>query len=197
MVLRLLLAGCLIMTWLTAPARAEEFGLEPEGYFDGLPAGIVNVATPNFGEDIIIGGDYGLGNVTSVEETFQGPKRVVNIFRSPALPISHKRPAQMQVLLGNVRSLYVWLETPPVQGEWSLSIDQVYADGTRKNVFGKHVKPGVRDFFFVDPHTRLDCHISTKTTALKLNRKFILTISPVMYAVWPDFLPMPHRTIFD
>jgi hypothetical protein len=59
------------------------------------------------------------------------------------------------------------------------------------------MKPGVRDFLFVEPHTRLDCHLSSKTTALKVRRKFILTLSPVMYAVWPDFLPMPYRTIFD
>jgi hypothetical protein len=59
------------------------------------------------------------------------------------------------------------------------------------------VKPGVRDFIFVEPHTRLDCRLSTKTTALKLNRRFILTLSPVMYAVWPDFLPRPYRMIFD
>ena len=197
MLSRVLLAGCLMMSLLMPSVRADEFGLDPKGYFDALPSGIVNVALPDFGQDIIIGGDYGLGNVTPVEEVFRGPERVVRIFRSPELPISHQRPAQMQVLLGNVRGLYVWIETPPVQGEWSLSIDLVYVDGTRRNIFGKQMKPGVRDFLFVEPHTRLDCHLSSKTTALKVRRKFILTLSPVMYAVWPDFLPMPYRTIFD
>ena len=194
---RVLLAGYLLISLLALSVRADEFGLKPEGYFDPLPTGIVNVALPNFGQDLIIGGDYGLGNVTPVEEVVRGPKRVVRIFRSPELTLSHRRPANLQVLLGNVRALFVWIETPPVQGEWTLSIDLVYVDGTRRNIFGKHMKPGVRDFIFVDPHTRLDCHISTKTTALKLNRKFILTFSPVMYAVWPDFLPRPTRTIFD
>jgi hypothetical protein len=194
---RVLLTGFFIMGLLVPSVRAGEFGLNPKSYFDALPSGIVNVALPDFGQDIIIGGDYGLGNVTPVEEVFRGSNRLVRIFRSPELPISHRRPAQMQVLLGNVRGLYVWIETPPVQGEWTLFIDLVYVDGTRRNIFGKQVKPGVPDFIFVEPHTRLDCHLSTKTTAVKLNRKFILTLSPVRYAVWPDFLPMPYRTIFD
>jgi hypothetical protein len=182
---------------LALSVRADEFGLKPEGYFDLLPTGIVNVALPNFGQDIIIGGDYGLGNVTPVEEVVRGPKRVAHIFRSPELSLSHRRPANLQVLLGNIRALFVWIETPPVQGEWTLTIDLVYVDGTWWNIFDKQVNPGVPEFIFVDPHTRLDCHLSTKTTALKLNRRFILTLSPVMYAVWPDFLPRPARTIFD
>ena len=88
-------------------------------------------------------------------------------------------------------------DTPPIQGEWSLSIDLLYVDGTRKNIFAKKMKPGVRDFFFVEPNTRLNCHMSTKTTAVKIPMKFQLTLSPVMYSVYPDFQPMPYRTIFD
>ncbi len=59
------------------------------------------------------------------------------------------------------------------------------------------MKPGVRDFFNVEPYTRVACHLSTKTTAVKVPLRFILTLSPVMYAVWPDLLPMPNRSIFD
>jgi len=194
---RVLATGFVIMSLLLTIAGADDFDLVPRGYFDALPSGIVNVARPSFGQDIIVGGDYGLGNVVPVEDRRQAPEREVRIFRSPGLPISHQRPAHMQVLLGNISGLYVWLETPPVQGEWTLSIDLVYADGTRRNIFGKHMKPGVREFIFVEPQTRLDCHISTKTTAVKLNRRFVLTLSPVMYAVWPDFLPVPERAIFD
>jgi len=197
MLARALLTGLLILSLLAPSVRADEFGLDPKGYFDALPYDIVNVALPDFGQDIIIGGDYGLGNVTLVEEVHRGPKPEVRIFRSPDLLISHKRPAQMQVLLGNVRGLYVWIETPPVQGEWTLTIDLVYVDGTKRNIFGKQVKPGVCDFIFVEPLTRLECRLSTKTTAVKHNRRFVLTLSPVMYAVWPDLLPMPYRTIFD
>ena len=197
MLARVLLTGFFIMSLLAPSVRADEFGLAPKGAFDALPSDIVNVALPEFGQDLIIPGDYGLGNVTPVEEVFRGTERVVRIFRSPELRISHRRPAEMQVLLGNVRGLYVWLNTPPLQGEWTLSIDLLYADGTRKNIFGKKMKPGVRDFVYVEPHTRVACHLSTKTTAVKVPLKFVLTLSPVMYAVWPDLLPMPYRSIFD
>jgi hypothetical protein len=103
----------------------------------------------------------------------------------------------MQVLLGNVKNLYVWLDTPPIQGEWTLAIDLLHVDGSRTKIFSKKMNPGVRDFLFVEPHTRLACRLSTKTTAVKVPQKFILTLSPAIYAVWPDFLPMPYRTIFD
>ena len=194
---RALLTGLLILSLLAPSVRADEFGLDPKGAFDALPSDIINVALPEFGQDLIIPGDYGLGNVTPVEEVFRGTERVVRIFRSPELRISHRRPAEMQVLLGNVRGLYVWLNTPPLQGEWTLSIDLLYVDGTSKNIFAKKMKPGVRDFVYVEPHTRVACHLSTKTTAVKVPLRFILTLSPVMYTVWPDLLPMPHRSIFD
>ena len=144
MLARVLLTGFLIMSLLAPSARADEFGLDPKGYFDALPANIVNVALPEFGKDLIIPGDYGLGNVTPVEKVLRGTERVARIFRSPELRISHRRPAEMQVLLGNVRGLYVWIDTPPLQGEWSLTIDLLYVDGTRRNIFAKKMKPGVR-----------------------------------------------------
>ena len=117
MLVRVLLAIFLIMSLLASSARADDFGLDPKGYFDALPSNIVNVALPEFGRDLIIPGDYGLGNVIPVEEVVRGTKRVVHIFRSPELRISHKRPAELQILLGNVRGIYVWINTPPLQGE--------------------------------------------------------------------------------
>jgi hypothetical protein len=191
------LIAMLLLTLLVAAAGADEFGLEPKGLFDALPAGIVNVAQHEFGRDVIIPGDYGLGNLVKVEEWQRGSKQEVRIFRTPELGISHQRPAEMEVLVGKVKVLYVWIETPPLQGEWSLAIDEEHFDGTREQVFARQMKPGVRDFFNVDPDTRLHIKLSTKTTAVKIPLKFILTLSPVIYAVYPDFLPMPYRTIYE
>lgn len=194
---KVLVLSLLCWTLLVAAGRADEFGLEPKGLFDALPEGIVNVAQHEFGQDVIIPGDYGLGNLVKVEEWQRNSKPEVRIFRTPALRISHKRPAEMEVLLGKVKVLYVWIETPPLQGEWSLTIDEEHFDGTREQVFGKQMKPGVINFFDVDPDTRLHIKLTTKTTAVKVPLKFILTISPVIYAVYPDFQPIPFRTIYD
>jgi hypothetical protein len=194
---RVFLTGVLIMSLLAPAVRADEFGLDPKGYFDALPSNIVNVALPEFGRDLIIPGDYGLGNVTPVETVLRGTERVARIFRSPELYISHRRPANLQVLVGKVTGLFVWIDTPPLQGDWSLSIDLLYFDGARRNIFAKKMEPGVRYWLPVEPHTRIDCHLSTKTTAVKVRLKFILTLSPVVYAVWPDLLPMPNRSIYE
>jgi hypothetical protein len=193
---RVLLSSVVLLAILT-PVQADDFGLEPQGYFDALPTGIVNVARADFGQDIVIPGDFGLGNTVKVEEWKRGTEQEVRIFRTPVLRINHRRPARMEVLVGDVKTLYVWIETPPLQGEWSLTINMEHVDGTREQVFGKQMKPGVRDFFNVDPNTRIHIKLSTKTTAVKVPQKFNLTISPVMYAVYPDFTPMPYRTIFD
>jgi hypothetical protein len=197
MMSRVLISLLLCLTLLVPAVCADDFGLEPKGLFDGLPAGIVNVAQRDFGHDIIIPGDYGLGNIVKVEDWRRGTEQEVRIFRSPELRISHKRPAQMNVLLGNVKILYVWIETPPIQGSWHLSIEEEFFDGTRTQVLTKDMKPGVRDSFNVDPNTQLHIKLSTKTTAVKIPMKFVLTISPVLYAVYPDFLPMPYRTIYE
>jgi hypothetical protein len=197
MLTRVLWSALLCLTLLVAGACADEFGLDPKGAFDALPAGIVNVAQQDFGQDLIIPGDYGLGNTVKVEEWRQGAQQEVRIFRTPMLRISHQRPAEMEVLVGAVKTLYVWIETPPIQGAWHLTIDTEYLDGTRTQVFSKDMKPGVRDFFDADPNTRVHLKLSTKTTAVKIPLKFVLTLSPVMYAVYPDFLPVPYRMIFD
>lgn len=194
---KIVCGALLLLGLLAGPLAADEFGIEPKGEFDALPQGVVNVALPELGRDRLVGGDYGMGNATPVEIVGVEPRREVRIFRTPELTISHRRPASVRVLLGDVSGLFVWIETPPVQGEWTLSIDRVNFDGTRENIFLKQVKPGIRDWVNVLPHTVLECKVTTKTTAVKLNRRFKLTLSPTMYAVWPDYLPVPYRTIFD
>jgi hypothetical protein len=193
---RVLMSAMLLLSVL-GPVWADEFDLTPKGYFDGLPTGIVNIARADFGQDIVIPGDFGLGNMVKVERWRRGAEEEVRIFRTPELRIDHRRPARMEVLVGDVKVLYVWIETPPIQGEWNLTIDMEHFDGTQERVFGKQMKPGVRDFFNVDPNTRLHIKLTTKTTAVKVPQKFNLTISPVMYSVYPDFVPIPYRTIFD
>lgn len=187
----------LILGLLAGTLAADQFGLQPPGVFDALPQGVVNVALAELGQDLIVGGDYGLGNVTPVEIVGEGSNQEVRIFRTPDLPISHRRPVIVQVRVGKVSGLFVWIETPPVQGQWTLAISRVHFDGIRENIFTKDIKPGGRDWVNVLPDTLIECRISTKTTAVKLNRRFKLTLSPTMYAVWPDYLPVPHRTIFE
>ena len=158
---------------------------------------MVNVARVELGRDLLVGGDYGQGNVTPVEIVGTEANREVRIFRTPALPISHRRPAYLRVLLGQVTGLYVWIETPPVQGEWTLTLDRVHFDGVRENIFTKQMKPGIRDWVKVLPNTVIECKLTTKTTALKRNQSFSLTLSPTRYAIWPGYLPVPSRAIFD
>lgn len=166
------------------------------GSEDLLPAGFVNTVQEDFG-NLVSGGDYGLGNQVRVETVTHGELKEVRVFRSPELKLSHSRKASMQVLLGNVTGVYVWIETPPVQGHWHLTIDLVYPDGTRRELYGKDMKREVRDWLVVVPGTLLDCRMYSRTTAITLNRKFSLNISPELYAIWPNYLPVPYQTITE
>ncbi|MHB8068428.1 MAG: hypothetical protein ACYDIC_11070 [Desulfobaccales bacterium] len=162
-----------------------------------LPAGVVNTASEDFG-NIISGVDYGLGNVVPVEEAGLGERREIRIFRSPELRLSRYKDANLQVLLGNVESVYVWVESPPVRVNLHLTVDLLYQDGTRRTLFSRDMNSGVVAYVSVEPHTRIDCKISTKTTAIKLNRRFVLTVSPLkVWAIWPEFMPIPYRTFFE
>ena len=186
MLLRLIVAGVLLLGLLVNAGVSEDL----------LPAGFVNTAQEEFG-NLVSGGDYGLGNQVPVEVVTQGDRKEVRVFRSPELKLSHSRKARLQVLLGNVDAIYLWIETPPTQGDWHLTIDLVYPDGTRRELYSRTMNPQVRDWITVVPGTLLDCQMYSRTTALKLNRKFRLNISPEMYAIWPDYLPVPYRTIFE
>jgi hypothetical protein len=184
---KILINGLFLLGLLLAPAWAAEL----------LPAGVVNTAQEGFG-NLVSGGDYGLGNVVPVEVVGQGERREVRIFRSPELQLSRKKRASMQILVGNVRILYVWIETPPVQGMWQLSVDAIEQDGTRRPLFSRQLNPGVPDQVNVEPHTRLDCQVYSKTTAIKFNRRFILNFSPPeVWATYPAYAPIPHRALFD
>ena len=121
----------------------------------------------------------------------------MRIFRTPVLPISHRRPACVRVLLGQVSGLYVWIKTPPVQGEWTLTIDRLNFDGVRENIFAKQMKPGIRDWVNVLPHTVIECKLTTKTTAVKREPEFHSDAQPRHVRRLARLLPVPTRAIFD
>ncbi len=173
--------GLLLLGLLLTPAWAEDL----------LPSKVKNIALEDFGLTALAG-DYGLGNVVPVEVVGKGAHQEVRVFRSPQLPF-YKQRAKMQVLLGNLRGVYIWVETPPVQGDWHLTIDLLYMDGTREQICSQDLKPSVRLFLGVLPHTRVECQISTKIKGKRyIPRKFVLTVSPVdSWAIWPDYLPSP------
>lgn len=195
----LLLLGLL----LASPARAQIGDIVlPDDL--GLPAGVVNTALPEFGK-FPMAGDYGLGNATPVETVGMGQHAVgggthqqIRIFRSPPLRLDRRKyKANMQVLLGDVKGVYVWVETPPSQGHWRMGVDVLYQDGTRRTLFGKDMNRNDRDWVFVEPNTRLDIEISSKTRAIKVNREFIVAVSPGAYwARYPGYLPIPYKTYF-
>jgi hypothetical protein len=186
MLAKIFINSLVLLGLLLTPAWAEDL----------LPAGVVNTALVNFG-NVISTVDYGLGNVVPIEVVGQGERQEIRIFRSPELRLTRYKKASMQVLLGNVKCVYVWVEAPPERVNLHLTVDLLYQDGTRRTLFSKDMHRGVKDFVFVEPHTRLDCQVSTKTMTIKLNRRFILTVSPLdVWATWPDLLPIPYRTFF-
>ncbi|MEW6658048.1 MAG: hypothetical protein AB1424_05265 [Thermodesulfobacteriota bacterium] len=192
---KILINGLVLLGLLLTPAKAQE--LLPSGAQVLLPAGVVNTALENFG-NILSGADYGQGNVTPVEVVGQGERREIRIFRTPELRLARHKKANMQVLLGNVKSVYVWVEAPPERVNFHLTVDLLYLDGTRRTLYNKDMHPGVKSFVMVEPHVRLECQIATTTKIVKLNRRFILTVSPLdIWATWPELLPIPYRTFFE
>lgn len=179
---KILFNGLLLLGLLLTPAWAEDL----------LPSNVKNTALEDFGI-VALAGDYGLGNVTPLEIVMgREGRREVRVFRSPELHFWKQR-AKMQVLLGNIRGAWIWVETPPVQGDWHLTVDLLHMDGTREQIVSQDMKPGVRQFVGVLPHTRVECHVSTKIKGKRyIPRKFVLTVSPVdSWAIWPDYLPIP------
>jgi len=182
---KILINGLLLLGLLLTPAWAE----------DPLPKEVKNTVREDFGI-VALAGDYGLANATPVEIVGQGERQEVRVFRSPQLRL-YKHRAKMQVLLGNLKGVYVWVETPPVQGHWHLTIDLLYLDGTRNTILSNDLKPGVRQYVMVEPHTRVDCQIYSKNISVKSVGKFLLTVSPVQWwATWPENLPIPFIPMF-
>jgi len=157
-----------------------------------LPAGVVNVVLPEFGNRIS-GGDYGLANAQRVEVSRDpGQPQEIRIVRAlKELRLSRRGEARFQVLVGEVGAIYTWVESPPVQGAWQLDLSVVHPDGYRQPILseewlreGQYV-PGV------PPNAVLEFRVTSKERNLKLSKRFIFTVSPVSLSLWSDFRPVP------
>src|SRR5262245_2219983 len=117
MCLRSLMQGLLLLGILHASAGAEELF---------LPAGVVNVAFPEFGDSLSPESDYGLANLRPVEVIREGElDQEIHIVRTPRelrlVRLGERRyEARFQVKLGKVEVVYFWLETPPMHGQWRI-----------------------------------------------------------------------------
>jgi len=174
---------------LSAPVTAEEM----------LPAGVVNVARPNFGDRIGGGADYGLANVKPIEIAQDGMQdREIRIVRTTRdLRLSRRNEARFQVRLGQVESVYFWLEAPLVYGQWHLRILASSFDGTRIPIFEGDVQPEVINFAWSPAGSVLEFHVSSIEQTFKLSKRFLFTVSPARFSLWPKLHPIPHRTYVD
>ena len=183
MFLRSLVSGFLLAAILPAPAFAEQ----------ALPAGVINVALPEFG-DRIAGGDYGLANINPIEidrSMSRGQEiRIVRALRH--LRLSRRGEARFQVLVGDAEQIYFWLESPPIQGAWQVELSVVYADGYREAIVGDDwLREGLY-FARVPSKALLEFRVNSKERNLKLGKRFIFTVSPVNLSLWSDFRPVPY-----
>jgi hypothetical protein len=191
---RSLVSSLLLLGILHASARAEELS---------LPADVVNVAFPEFGDAVGLESDYGLANITPVEVIREGePDQETRIVRTPReLRLSRLRAkryeAHFQVKVGQVNTVYFWLEAPPVLSQWSVTLTVVYPDGSRETVFDANVKPEVTNYVLTAPGVLLDFRVSSVEQTFKLSKRFLFTVSPARFSLWPNFRPIPYRTLWD
>ncbi len=182
-----LVFGFLLLGFLSFPAVAEELL---------LPADVVNVALPEFGDRVGAGSDYGLANAEPVEEGLGvGRGQEIRIVRTPReLSLSRRNEARFQIRLGEVTGLYFWIETPPVYRQWHGNLTVLHPDGYQETIFSQDLNPEIINFVYVSPKALLEVRITSVNRSLQLSKTFIFTASPVRFALWPDFLPIPHQT---
>jgi hypothetical protein len=186
----LLIGGLLLASGPAVPAWAD----------DPLPAGVVNVALAEFGDRVGAGSDYGLANAEPVEVgPGVGRGREVRIVRTPReLRLSRLRnEARFQVRVGKVEALFFWIETPPVHGQWHVSIASRALDGGQEQIYSADVHPMVIQAIRVPPQAVLDVKVSSVEQTFRLSKRFLFTVSPVQFALWPEMLPVPYREYVD
>ncbi len=166
---------------------------------EALPTGLVNVARPDFGSRIGGGFDYGLANDRPIEILGSGETGAeVRIVRTPhELRLSRRNEARFRVKLGDIRLVYFWLEAPRVHGQWRVTLTSIYPDRHRKVVFSRNVQNRVTNFAYVDGRTDLEVHVTSVEQTLKLSKRFHFVVAPERSWTWPDYLPVPHRTLWD
>jgi hypothetical protein len=187
---RRLLSGLFLLGLLPSLARSEDLP---------LPTGVANVALPNFGDRSSPGSDYGMANVKPIEVARDGQQaEEIRIVRPrQELRLSRRNEARFQVRLGQVNVVYFWLEAPPVHGQWRLRIAVVYPDNAREMIFDSNLKGDVINYAWAPAGAVLEFHMSSVEQTFKLSKHFLLTVSPVNFAMWHDFLPVPNRTLWD
>ncbi|MCU0588194.1 MAG: hypothetical protein MUF52_08570 [Syntrophobacteraceae bacterium] len=186
----LLLAVALTWTGLSAASA---------GVVETLPFGVVNVARPDFGSRIGGGYDYGLANDRPVEIVgADSSPTEVRIVRTPhELRLSRRNEARFRVRLGDTRMVYFWLEAPRVHGQWHVTLTTVYPDQHRKVIFSRNIQNRVTNFIYVDGRTDLEVKVTSVEQTFKVSKRFHFAVTPERAWTWPDYLPVPHRTLWD
>jgi hypothetical protein len=190
-----------VCCWLTVLCSLVWGGLAPAWGQDWLPPGemqlphgVLNVALPDFGNKVG-GGDYGLANHVPVEvrEDVPAAQRIRIVRSLHTMRLSRQNQARFQILLGNVDTVWFWLEAPAVHSQWRLQITATYADRYQEIIFGAVMKPDVIQYCYVPPHALLDIRVSSNEQTFRLSKKFLFTMTPARLVLWREHLPYPRR----
>jgi len=188
------------MKWMRLlPIAAVLLGFAGPVRGELLPANIVNVALPEFGDHVGSGWDYGLANKIPVEiHRGTGSAGEIRVVQTPReMRLSRAREAHFSVTLGDVRELYFWMQAPRVHGQWHLTLTTKYPDGFEKVIFSRNIQNQVIHFTWVDPGTVLKVKMSSIEQTFKLSKRFLFTVSPARFTTWPDLRPVPYRNQWD
>jgi len=154
-----------------------------------------NVVSPDFGNRIG-GGDYGLANTQPIEVGPNvGQKRSIRIFRTLGrLRLSQRGFAQFQIKVGDIRTIYFWIESPPVGGSWHLQVISTDAEGFGDSVFDEDLLRDAQYFCWVSPRSILHFRVTSKEKKRDLNKRFTFTVSPVSISLWSGYRTVPYIT---
>lgn len=209
MFLRSAVGGCVVVGMLLVSAGAEEL----------LPAGVINVALPDFGNRVGEPGDYGLANVDPVEVTRgANGETEIRLFRTPReLRLFRPGEARFQVRLGDIEYIVFWIESPPVLGTWRLNAKAIYPDGLSEPLFGQNLLINGHYQLPVPPRTTVEFRVSfvllersakkpgpgerepwrviSKERETRNSRRFQFTVSPAAALLERDFIFYPFSSV--